>query len=71
MHSDTLAQGTAQLRDAVKACAGLLPTPSPAQPQAIQMTLLELAVCMRAHGVPDFPDPSFSAGRLTPKLGSP
>ena len=59
-----------QLRNAAKACAGLLPTPSPAQQQAIQTALLKFAVCMRAHGVLDFPDPSFSGGRLAPKLGS-
>jgi len=59
-----------QLRDAAKACAGLLPTPSPAQQQAIQTALLKFAACMRAHGVTDFPDPNFSSGRLSLKTGS-
>lgn len=59
-----------QFRAAAKACAGLLPTPSPAQQQVIQTALLHLAVCMRAHGVPDFPDPSLSGGRPPVKTAS-
>jgi hypothetical protein len=49
---------------AAKACAKLLPGgggPAP-QPTAQQkQRALEFAECMRKHGVPSFPDPTFSA----------
>ena len=50
---------------AQQACQSVAPggtqgggTPSP----AVQAQLLRFARCMRAHGVPNFPDPTFSGG---------
>jgi hypothetical protein len=50
-----------QVQAASTACAHLLPAPSPAQQQQVLSLMLRFAVCMRAHGVPDFPDPSTTA----------
>ena len=47
---------------ASKACQSLLPKPSPAQVRKAEQNALEFSKCMRAHGVPDFPDPKFSTG---------
>jgi len=49
---------------AEKACARfLMPSGPPPQPTAKQReAALTFARCMRAHGVPNFPDPSFSGG---------
>jgi hypothetical protein len=54
-----------------KACRGILPNPQPesaqqiaAQQAAQRSGLLSFAACMRAHGVPSFPDPT-SQGQLT------
>ena len=44
--------------------AGLGSAPSPQR----QAQLLRVARCMRAHGVPAFPDPSFSGGVFALKL---
>jgi hypothetical protein len=55
---------------ALKSCQSLLPdsgAPSPAQAQE-QEELLAFAACMRANGVPEFPDPTFSGGR--PRLST-
>ncbi len=50
---------------AAKACAKLLPggggPPPPLTAQQKQKAL-EFAACMRAHGVPNFPDPTFAPG---------
>jgi hypothetical protein len=50
---------------AAKACAKLLPggggPPPPPTAQQKQQAL-EFAECMRTHGVPNFPDPTFSTG---------
>ena len=67
----------AQLQDAQRACQSLLPTGGPVQDQARQCTLTGdcpqalvqqmvsggriVARCMRAHGVPNWPDPTISA----------
>jgi hypothetical protein len=75
----TLAQAgvdpnTPQFQAASTACARLQPAgPSPAQQQQILSLMLRFAVCMRAHGVPDFPDPSTTANGgssigLTPSI---
>jgi len=50
---------------AAKACAKLLPgggAPPPPPTNQEKQQALEFAACMRKHGVPDFPDPTFSAG---------
>jgi hypothetical protein len=61
-----LDQGSAQYKSANKACQHLLPNggqgPSQAQIQQGLARLLKAAECMRAHGVPNFPDPTESAG---------
>jgi hypothetical protein len=50
-----------QVAAASTACARLLVPPSPAQLAQQTSELVRYAACMRAHGVPDFPDPSTSA----------
>jgi hypothetical protein len=59
-----------QLQAASTACAHLLVPPSPAQLAQQTSELVRYAACMRAHGVPDFPDPSTSANGA-PSLGLP
>jgi hypothetical protein len=53
------------LRSAFQKCRGELPAPPPlssAQIAAIRQGALKMAECMRAHGVPNFPDPQISTG---------
>jgi hypothetical protein len=70
----------AGFQGALQACKGL---PSPWQPTgqqlspAQQQAWLSWAKCIRAHGVPDFPDPTFSGravqvsgGTSSPQLQS-
>jgi hypothetical protein len=57
-----------QFQAASTACAHLLVPPSPAQLAQQTSELVRYAACMRAHGVPDFPDPSISANGA-PSLG--
>ena len=52
-----------QLKKAQQACQKLLPNglkPSPQEQAKAQQQMLKFAQCMRAHGVPKFPDPKFS-----------
>jgi len=53
-----------QLRRAEQACRPLLPNPGGAEPITAQdqVDYLKAASCMRAHGVPEFPDPVFANG---------
>jgi hypothetical protein len=65
---------SSQFQAAQKVCGKLLPeggTPSPAQQAKAQEAALKFSQCMRTHGVPNFPDPTFSGGgaRLTLKAG--
>jgi hypothetical protein len=65
---------SAQFQAAQKVCGKLLPeggTLSPAQQAKVQESALKFSQCMRAHGVPNFPDPSFSGGgvKMTLKAG--
>lgn len=61
----------AQAQSAQKACLYLLPGGSlsgqAAQPvnSADQRDYLKAAACMRAHGITDFPDPTFSGDRVS------
>ena len=50
---------------AEKACARFLPgsAPPPAPTAAQKHRILAAARCMRAHGVPNFPDPTFDGSR--------
>jgi hypothetical protein len=56
---------------AQKACKKLQPSQSitPAERQAAISQLLKLARCMRAHGVPNFPDPSTAGGGVSIRIG--
>jgi hypothetical protein len=56
---------------AQKACAALLPglVKTPAQIQEHRIQMLAFAACMRAHGLPWFPDPD-SHGGFTVQPGS-
>ena len=57
----------ARFRSAESACRRFLPDggrdPSPAQVQAVAALSLRFAQCVRAHGVPGFPDPD-ATGRI-------
>ena len=52
------------LRSAERACSAYLPPggPAPAVPESEKLKALAFARCMRAHGVPNFPDPTLSPG---------
>lgn len=71
----TPASGNAQsptFRSAVTACQHLLPdggppTESPARRQARLTAGRAFASCLRAHGFPNFPDPT-SSGELNPQM---
>jgi hypothetical protein len=48
-------------------CRNLIPPskgPSPAQQQQHQEKALAFAACMRSHGVPHYPDPTFGSGGM-------
>jgi hypothetical protein len=54
-----------KFRAAQQACQKVLPNggqPSPQQLAKMQQHLLAFSACMRSHGVPDFPDPTFPTG---------
>jgi hypothetical protein len=58
--------GNPHFKPAQQACRSLLPGggpggEGPATSPAEQEQYLRLAACMRAHGVPNFPDPTFSS----------
>jgi hypothetical protein len=61
---------SAQMQSAQKACQSLAPsgnqggTVSPAQ----EVQALKFSACMRSHGVPNFPDPTFSGGGVQLKV---
>jgi hypothetical protein len=47
---------------AQNACQSLQPRPSAQQQAQMEKNALQFSRCMRAHGVPDFPDPQFKDG---------
>jgi hypothetical protein len=52
-------------QSAMQACRSYLPSgghPSAAQTAKLKAQALAMSRCMRSHGVPDFPDPSFQTG---------
>ena len=62
---------SSRFRAAQKVCGKLLPeggAPSPAQQAKAQESALKFSQCMRTHGVPNFPDPTFSDGGVRMKL---
>jgi hypothetical protein len=62
-----------QFQAARRDCSGLMPSgapASPAQQAAVTAKAVQFAECMRAHGVPGFPDPgSMPGGRKSPGGG--
>jgi hypothetical protein len=56
-----VAPDSPQFEAASTTCAHLLVPPSPAQLAQQARELVRYAACMRAHGLPDFPDPSTTA----------
>jgi hypothetical protein len=59
------------LLHAEKACKEYLPPggPLPAVSERQKVAAIANAECMRKHGVPNFPDPTFSGGQLNAGLG--
>jgi hypothetical protein len=51
-----------QFQAALKVCQHPMPQSSSVQQRHDDLELLRAARCMRAHGFPDFPDPSFDPG---------
>jgi hypothetical protein len=65
---------SSRFQAAQRACAKYLPNggqpPSPAQQAKMQQQALKFSACMRAHGVPKFPDPQFgSGGKIAIRIG--
>jgi hypothetical protein len=61
-----------EFKRAQEACQDLAPQGADAggaPPEELQQQALAFARCMRANGVPDFPDPQFSSGGVT--MGGP
>ena len=60
-------------KNAQNACKKYTPdggkAPSPAQQAKAQAAALKFSACMRSHGVPKFPDPQFSAGHASLRIG--
>ena len=67
--------GSPQDAAAERDCKSLLPKgglplrPTPAQNARAIAQLLRYAVCIRAHGVPNFPDPTSAGLRISPSSG--
>jgi hypothetical protein len=63
-----------QFQAAGKACQKLMPgggkAPSPAMQAKALAQMLKFSACMRAHGLPDFPDPTTSGGGIQLSIGS-
>jgi hypothetical protein len=61
-----------RFKTAAKACQKLLDIkpPSAAERAKMQEQALKYSACMRAHGVPKFPDPTFSGGGAQLKIDS-
>jgi hypothetical protein len=56
---------------AQQACEKLLPKgkpPSPAQQAKMRQQALKFSACMRSHGFPQFPDPTFTGGGIQMRL---
>jgi hypothetical protein len=61
---------SATFRSAAEACQKLAgggngPQPTAAQQARARLQALAFSVCMRKHGIPDYPDPNFSGGHIT------
>jgi hypothetical protein len=65
--------GSPTFQSARSVCDKLLPNggqPTPAQIAQRQQEMLQFSVCMRSHGIKDFPDPSNGGLRLSVHPGS-
>jgi hypothetical protein len=63
--SSGLDPGSAKFQAAQRACQKTLPNggqPTPQQLAKARQGALAFSACMRSHGLPDFPDPTFSSG---------
>jgi hypothetical protein len=58
--SSGLDPNSPQFQTAQEACHKYMPGPSPAQQAQQHQSALKFAACMRANGVPNFPDPQFA-----------
>lgn len=61
-------QSSPKFQAALTQCQKLLPNggrPTQQQQQQFERKALAFSACMRAHGVKDFPDPSFAGGKST------
>jgi hypothetical protein len=70
--STSLNPAAPAFRQAEAACQHLLPpssAPSQAMQQRMKQGALAFASCMRAHGVPGYPDPTFSNGAVSQGYG--
>jgi len=73
--SDVTPATSARLAAAQAVCqelvlhGGHLPAPTPAQNARLLAQMVKLAECMRAHGVPRFPDPTSNGIRISPSSG--
>jgi hypothetical protein len=70
--STSLDPGAPAFQQAEAACQHLLPAgrgPSTAMQERIEKTALAFASCMRAHGAPGYPDPTFSGGGVRQGFG--
>ena len=59
---------SAAFQNADKACQSKQPKPTAAQQAQAQQHALAVSRCMRAHGIKDFPDPSFSGGKVSMQI---
>lgn len=65
--------GSPRFQSARTACAKLLPNggrPTPAQIAQQQKEMLQFSICMRSHGIKDFPDPSNGGLTIRARSGS-
>jgi hypothetical protein len=60
---------SARFKSAQQACKSLTPVLAPAQQRQQLAAALKFARCMRAHGVPKFPDPTPQTGPQTGSAG--
>jgi hypothetical protein len=72
--SDVTPATSARLAAARSVCRKLVPmgvlaVPTPAQSARMLARLVKLSHCMRAHGVPKFPDPTSNGIRFSPSSG--
>jgi len=66
--SPTLDPSSPRFQEAETGCERLVPAGkalSPARQLQMKSRLLALAACMRAHGVPGYPDPTFTNGGVS------